>query len=517
MITKEDLIRRTPLFGSLPAEEVQHLANSLHLSTFPAGSTLFHEGDPGESFAIITDGQVEIIQAYGTPEERTLTIMGPGDFLGEMSLLYPDHRRSATARAQTDVALLEMTSADFELLIHRQVSLAVKLLREMSQRIRRSESLTIRDLQLKNSQLAQALQELQAAQAQLIEKEKLEQELRLARSIQESSLPKEVPVIPGWQVTAYWQPARAVGGDFYDFIPLPDGKLGVIIGDVAGKGMPAALIMATTRSLLYFATLYAKTGGGPIRPGDILARVNEMCCTEIPEGMFVTCLFMIVNLESGLTVFANAGHNLPYRRSSQGIIELRATGMPLGLMPGMDYEEEEAIVREGDSLILTSDGLIEAHNSQGEMYGSKRLQEQLASNAGGAGLIQGLLNHLVEFNGPGTISMRCCPACSSKRLRTRMRLPPFLSITGRLNLRKGACWKIFKLRWRAANRQPKPPAQAKESEQRYQSIFEIASDGLIIHDLETGLVVEANPAACTMYGYARHEFIGLHPDQLHPP
>jgi serine phosphatase RsbU (regulator of sigma subunit) len=372
----------------------------LRLSKFPAGSILFREGDPGERFSIIADGQVEIIQGSGTAEERILSIEGPGDFLGELSLLYPDHQRSATARARTAVRLLEMTSADFDLLIHRQVPLAVALLREMSHRFRRSENSTIRDLQEKNSQLARALQELQAAQEQLLEKEKQEQELRLARIIQERTLPKELPVIPGWQITAYWQPARMVGGDFYDFISFPDGKLGLIIGDVTGKGMPAALIMATTRSLLHFAALYMKDRE-PVRPGEILARVNEMCCPEIPVNMFVTCLIALVNLESGLTRFANAGHSLPYQRTSQGIVELRATGMPLGLMPGMVYEENETALAEGDSLILYSDGLIEAHNPQGEMYSSARLRAQLAIDPAGAGLIHSLLNQLAEFTGPG--------------------------------------------------------------------------------------------------------------------
>ena len=397
---KEELIRQIPLFAKLPPEEVRILTRSLRLSKFPAGSILFREGDPGERFSIIADGQVEIIQAFGTAEERILSIEGPGDFLGEVSLLYPDHLRSATARARTAVRLLEMTSADFDLLIHRQVPLAVALLREMSHRFRRSENSTIRDLQEKNSQLARALQELQAAQEQLLEKEKQEQELRLARIIQERTLPKELPVIPGWQITAYWQPARMVGGDFYDFISFPDGKLGLIIGDVTGKGMPAALIMATTRSLLHFAALYMKDRE-PVRPGEILARVNEMCCPEIPVNMFVTCLIAVVNLESGLTRFANAGHSLPYQRTSQGIVELRATGMPLGLMPGMVYEENETALAEGDSLILYSDGLIEAHNPQREMYSSARLRAQLAIDPAGAGLIHSLLNQLAEFTGPG--------------------------------------------------------------------------------------------------------------------
>ena len=399
MPVKEDLIRRIPLFASLPPAEVQLLAKSLHPSKLPAGTILFHEGDPGESFIIITGGQVEIIQAFGTPEERILNIIKSGDFLGELSLLYPDHLRSATARARTPIRLLEMTSADFDLLIHRQAPLAVAILREISARLRRSEDLTIRTLQEKNRQLAQALLELQAAQEQLLEKEKLEQELRLARTIQERSLPRELPVIPGWQITTYWRPARTVGGDFYDFISLPNGKLCVIIGDVTGKGMPAALLMATTRSLLHFAVQYP-TGGGSARPGEILARVNEMCCLEFPPNMFVTCLIAVVDPQTGVSHFANAGHNLPYQVTSHGIVEQCARGMPLGLMPGMVYEEIEILLEQGDKLVLISDGLVEAHNPQNEMYGSERLRESLVIDNDGEGLIQPLLNQLAEFTGP---------------------------------------------------------------------------------------------------------------------
>jgi serine phosphatase RsbU (regulator of sigma subunit) len=400
MTEKEDLIRKIPLFAALPSEELRLLASSLHPSSFSAGTILFYEGDPGESFSILTQGQVEIIQAFGTLEERILSIVEAGDFLGELSLLDPDHKRSATARARSAGSLLEMTAADFDLLIHRQAPLAVALLRRVSQRLRRSENLTIRALQEKNNQLSQALIELQAAQEQLLEKEKLEQELRLARTIQERSLPRELPVIQGWQITAFWQPARTVGGDFYDFISFPDGNLGMIIGDVSGKGMPAALLMATTRALLHYAAQFANSRG-PLRPGEILARVNEMCYLEFPPGMFVTCLLALLNPENGVTRFANAGHNLPYQVTSQGIIEQRATGMPLGLMQGMVYEETEMILSEGDRLVLFSDGLVEAHNPQREMYGSDRMQESLANEAGDQGLIHTLLTGLAEFTGTG--------------------------------------------------------------------------------------------------------------------
>lgn len=396
----ENIIRQIPLFASLPSEAVQLLRESSFLTSFAEGELLFREGEPGVRFSIILEGQVEIIQAFGSPEERLLSILRPGDFLGEVSLLDPKQRRSATARARSSVQLIEMASTDFEQLIHKHVTLAIALLREISQRMRRSENLTIRDLQEKNSQLTRALQDLKAAQEQIIEKEKLEQELHLARVIQEGTLPKELPDIPGWHLQAYWHPARTVGGDFYDFTFLSSKIFGLIIGDVSGKGMPAALVMATFRPLLHYALLNT-TGVELFQPGNVLARINEMCFREMPANMYITCQIILVDHESGALRLSNAGHNPPYKYGSHRVTELWATGMPLGLMPGMVYEEIETVIEDGESLFLYSDGLVEAHNPNKEMYGSARLREQLALQNGGDSLVESLLGCLKEFTGPG--------------------------------------------------------------------------------------------------------------------
>src|SRR5919202_1668770 len=190
-------------------------------------------------------------------------------------------------------------------------------------------------------------------QAQAQERERLEQELRVARFIQQTLLPKELPVLPGWEVATHYQPAREVGGDFYDFLTLPDGRLGLIVGDVTDKGVPAALVMATTRSVLRGAI------GQVVSPGRVLERANDLLCPDIPPNMFVTCLYAILDPANGQLQFANAGHDLPYHRRRDGTVaELRATGMPLGLMPGMRYEEKEIMLEAGDELLFYSDGLV---------------------------------------------------------------------------------------------------------------------------------------------------------------
>lgn len=234
--------------------------------------------------------------------------------------------------------------------------------------------------------------------AEAVERAHLEHQLQVARLIQQTLLPKESPSLPGWQMSGHYQPAHAVGGDFYDFLPFEDGRLGLIIGDVTDKGVPAALLMATTRSLL------RSVAQGVHSPGQVLQQVNELLGREIPPKMFVTCLYAILDPATGRLQYANAGHNLPYRSHPDNgrVAELRARGMPLGLMPGMSYEEKETTIEPGECIVFYSDGLVEAHNPQREMFGNPRLQTLLGNCADECpALIQRLLLELETFTGRG--------------------------------------------------------------------------------------------------------------------
>jgi serine phosphatase RsbU (regulator of sigma subunit)/anti-sigma regulatory factor (Ser/Thr protein kinase) len=228
--------------------------------------------------------------------------------------------------------------------------------------------------------------------------ERVEHELRVARLIQQTLLPRALPAIDGWQLATHYQPARAVGGDFYDFLQFEDGRLGMVIGDVTDKGVPAALVMATTRSILRFAANNERS------PGVVLERTNELLRHDMPPKMFVTCLYAVLDPASGRLRYANAGHDLPYQRHGASVYELRATGMPLGLMPGMRYEERETVLDSGDSVLLYSDGLVEAHNPEREMFGFPRLADLVKSytdDADDTPLISVLLQHLAAFTGDG--------------------------------------------------------------------------------------------------------------------
>jgi serine phosphatase RsbU (regulator of sigma subunit)/predicted ester cyclase len=231
-----------------------------------------------------------------------------------------------------------------------------------------------------------------------LERERIEQELQVARRIQHALLPKALPELQGLEISHQYQPAREVGGDFYDFLPLADGRVGLVIGDVSGKGVPAAVLMASTLSVL--RALIQREG---ITPGQVLAEANEVLCTYIPPNMFVTCFYAILDPKSGYLVYTNAGHDLPYlRRRGGDAEELRARGMPLGLMPGMGYEEKEITLDVGDSALFYSDGLVEAHDSQRrEMFGFPRLRALVAEHGEEPSLESFLLERLYAFVGEG--------------------------------------------------------------------------------------------------------------------
>jgi serine phosphatase RsbU (regulator of sigma subunit)/predicted ester cyclase len=237
----------------------------------------------------------------------------------------------------------------------------------------------------------------QRLEQQVLENERIEQELRVARRIQEALLPKAIPKLEDWEITHYYRPAHEVGGDFYDFHPLSDGQVGFVIGDVSGKGVPAAVMMANTQSVL---RAVAQREG--YTPGQILAEANEVLYAYVPPNTFVTCFYAILDPQSGRFRYANAGHNLPCCRHGALATELRAKGMPLGLMPEMSYEEKETILVPDDGVLFYSDGLVEAHNSQGVMFGAPHLRNLLARyRTRGTAFTTFLLEELERFTGEG--------------------------------------------------------------------------------------------------------------------
>lgn len=394
-VVEKELLNKLPLFHGLPEDELLGLEQCITIQDAPAGVLLFSEGDRVDYFSILIEGEVEIVRALGTSDERLLGVVGAGDYLGEMSIFLPNPVRLASARTLSFTRSLLLTVEDFIKLIRRRPELAVRLLEELTRRISNNEAVTVRSLEEKNRRLTQALHELRQAQAQLIEKEKLEHELTLARRIQENSLPKTLPEIPGWSLAAYWQPAHQVGGDLYDVTYQPPDTLKLLVADVTGKGVPAALVMATTRSVLHALITQVES------PGQVLCTANELLVDETPWNMFVTCFLAVVHLPTGRVQFANAGQNLPYKLTPAGLEKLAARGMPLGLFPGAEYVEAEAQIAPGEGLLLYSDGLVEVHNREREMFGGVGLERVLAGLPPDRPPGDAVLAALHDFVGPG--------------------------------------------------------------------------------------------------------------------
>jgi serine phosphatase RsbU (regulator of sigma subunit)/putative methionine-R-sulfoxide reductase with GAF domain len=230
-----------------------------------------------------------------------------------------------------------------------------------------------------SQQASLAIQNARLQQA-MVDRGRLERELQLARDIQRTFLPHDLPDLPGWEISVRWQPAREVGGDFYDYFMLPGNRFGIVIADVADKGMPAALYMTLIRTLIR-ATLYEVDS-----PSEVLARVNDVLEAENEQGMFVTLFYGVMSLESGLLAYTNAGHNPPYwlKHRSGELQPLLKGGMALGVLPGNRVEERLITLEPGDYLILYTDGVTEAFSEGGEFYGDERLHKTILDTVVGA-------------------------------------------------------------------------------------------------------------------------------------
>lgn len=370
---KEKLLARAPLFKGLPEDEIRKLTQTLRVLEVPPSTVLFQEGDVGDRFYIIIQGQIEVIKALGSPEERFIGLRGPGEFVGELSLINRAGLRTASVRSLGPAHLWEMSHGEFDDLLHRQPSMAFELINVLSERLTIAHDSTIQDLQKKNVELTEAYEELKAAQAQIIEKERLERELQVAFEIQTSILPQTLPDLAGYDFGALMVPARAVGGDFYDILPLSSDKVGIIIGDVADKGVPSAIFMAQTHALLYaMATRDAS-------PAWVLQRVNQLLIKMGESSLFVTVLYGILDRRTNLFSYARAGHELPIVVSTNGKAEIAPynQGQLMGVLDKPMLDEQTVSIPSGGVIVLYTDGVIDARHSNGDSFGLERLIKEL--------------------------------------------------------------------------------------------------------------------------------------------
>jgi serine phosphatase RsbU (regulator of sigma subunit) len=405
----EKIISHVPLFAALPPAEITFLAQTLKPRQATAGSILFQEGAYDDRFYILLDGQAEVFKSLGDPTaaeasaelgggERRLGVLHQGSLIGEMSLFSEDGSHTAGVRALTSLRLLEMTRPEFDALLHRQPMIAYDLVRLLSRRLERSENLTILDLQEKNRQLTQAYMELEAAQAQVVEKKKLEHELQLAGDIQLQILPEIIPRLPGFDLGALMVPARVVGGDFYDFIPLDDERLGIVVGDVSDKGMPAALYMTLSYSLIR-----AEARRSP-SPAETLNSVNRHLLDISSSGMFITALYGILDRTTREFCFARAGHPYPIIVDGRGreVPLDKMNGNLMGVFDDLRLEEVSVTFPRGGAILIFSDGITEAMDGSGELFETERAADLLSRTmAEPAGRIcEELLEEVQSFSDP---------------------------------------------------------------------------------------------------------------------
>jgi serine phosphatase RsbU (regulator of sigma subunit) len=245
-----------------------------------------------------------------------------------------------------------------------------------------------------SAQIASALHRVDVYR-ETLSMEKTLQELGLARTIQTSFLPESVPSLPGWQITAVLEPARQIAGDFYDFIHLPDGKTGILIADVADKGLGSAMYMALSSTLIriFVDDFYSN-------PSMVLKYVNQRILQNARANLFVTVFFAVLDPTTGSLCYANAGHNPPYLVGNDiGIMTLKNTGMPLGVDEDNTWGEDEVQIAPGEMLVMYTDGVTDAQNVDGEFIDRKVILSVAQQNIGKSVDVvqQGILDRVHHF------------------------------------------------------------------------------------------------------------------------
>ena len=366
-----ELLAKQEFLHGVTHEILSGLVAHAKEKTYQPGEVLIQEGTLGREVTMILEGQVEIVKDMGG-EEIYLATQGEGEVFGEMGFLEA-RPRSATVRAKIPTRVLEFTENDLRGALSADPELLYRTTQILSGRLRQGQQVLIDDLQRKNIELQKALRELQAAQASLVVKERMEHEMELARDLQASFLPKHFPRIPGLEIAARSLPAREVGGDFYDVFSLDSQHLGIVMADVSDKGMPAALYMALTRSLVRAEARRTRS------PKKVLMNVNRLLLEVTEASMFVTIVYGVIDLSKKMLLYARAGHEYPliFSPDSCECRDLRASGTLLGMLEELNLEEESVQLNSEDLLVFYTDGVTDAKSSTDEFFGVKRLRESI--------------------------------------------------------------------------------------------------------------------------------------------
>ena len=352
------------------------LREAADLRSYPSGTIFCRQGEPGDTFYVIVEGHLTATKLTEEGEERLLSILHPGNYFGEMALI-DDSPRMATIISATPATVLEFNEVVFNRLLVESPVVATSFLRRVMGDMRSQDGRAIQDLHEKNKELEKAYAELKSAQAELVEKERMEHELELAAEAQRDLLPGELPNYSSYSFAAYQTPARIVGGDFYDVIDLDDDHVGLLLADVADKGLHAALFMAVTR------TLFRREAQQSLSPSEVALAVHYGMLDIAPDhDSFVTAFYGVLHRPSGKLTYVRAAQERPLLvRQGQPVSRLPGEGRFLGMLRELSLEEYSIRLRDGDRLLMFSDGVPDAVNQQDEAYGNDRLVQAISRSS----------------------------------------------------------------------------------------------------------------------------------------
>jgi len=381
-------------FGDISDEAAAQLVQVAQEQTFAPGDVLLRQDEPGRAFYVIVSGQVAVTRHLASPDSQTLAVRGPGEIIGEMSLL-DNAPRFASVHALTRVQALVFDETTFQALLAHNLPAALQVLRLVMARLRESDQQVIADLRRKNEALEQAYRDLQAAQAEIVEKKRLERELEIAAEVQRSLLPTTFPAAPGLRFAARNLPARHVGGDFYDVMALDREHVGLVAADVSEKGVHAAIFMAVTRSLL------RTVAQGHLSPAETLRRVHDRLLAISTSDMFVTVFYGVLHLPTRRLRYARAGHDYPLLHRGASAQLLEGQGRFLGMIQSLTLEDRQVQLAAGDVLLCYSDGITDAQNEAGARFGLEPIRSLLVTHAGAAPdeLCDAILTAVADFQG----------------------------------------------------------------------------------------------------------------------
>ena len=387
------ILALNPIFAQFDRNALRAVAAKCGFAAFEAGTTIIRQGDPGNFAYVILEGKVDIFVEIPAPAEPIrMSTLGRDSMIGELGA-FAEMPRTATAVARTDLRLLRIDRESLMSIAAEEPSVAIAIIGELGQRLHTMNrplaylTYAARELardefddailtELSNQQgdLADFARDFAQMASEIREKQRRHQEMLAAANIQKSILPN--PLVregAAYAIDLYAEmhPAREIGGDFYDFFLLDERWLAFTVADVSGKGIPAALFMAVSRTVL-------RSIAGHTEMPTRMTRANRQLATENDACMFVTLFHGVLDLATGVLCYCNAGHNPPYLlRTANGRERLPATGIPFGIDPEMEYPIDETVLAPGDALLLFSDGITDACNPAGEAYGNARLERAL--------------------------------------------------------------------------------------------------------------------------------------------